>query len=137
MIISNFNIKATRSSIKIANICNDYFSSIGMKNQANKNFWNKSHNDYLLGEIVNSFLSYQQLMKKLFQLYPLPSFLKKNKSLWPKQYSNKNIKFTRSRYFQTVTQYFSTVKYSYIKKTQNLNVLTTNKFYYYPTLTKC
>ena len=67
----NFNNELTSDPLKIANVFNNYFSSIGEKAQSKIRFSNKTYTDYLHGDNLNSFLLHPQTVKKLFPLYPL------------------------------------------------------------------
>ena len=51
----NFNNELTSDPLKIANVFNNYFSSIGEKAQSKIRFWNKTYTDYLHGDNLNSF----------------------------------------------------------------------------------
>ena len=54
----NFNNELTNDPLKIANVFNNYFSSIGEKTQSNIRFSDKNYTDYLHGENFNSFFDY-------------------------------------------------------------------------------
>ena len=51
----NFNNELTSDPLKIANVFNNYFSSIGEKAQSKIRFSNKTYTDYLHGDNLNSF----------------------------------------------------------------------------------
>ena len=51
----NFNNELTSDPLKIANVFNNYFSSIGEKAQSKIRFSNKTYTDYLQGNNLNSF----------------------------------------------------------------------------------
>ena len=51
----NFNNELTSDPLKIANVFNNYFSSIGEKAQSKLRFSNKTYTDYLQGDNLNSF----------------------------------------------------------------------------------
>ena len=53
--VINFNNELISDPLKIANVFNNYFSSIGEKTQSKTRFSNKNYNDYLHGENFNSF----------------------------------------------------------------------------------
>ena len=53
--VINFNNELTSDPLKIANVFNKYFSSIGEKTQSTTRFSNKNYTDYLHGENFNSF----------------------------------------------------------------------------------
>ena len=68
--VVNFNNELTSDSFKIANVFNNYFSSVGEKAQSKTRFSNKNYTNYLHGENFHSFLLHLQTVKKLFPLYP-------------------------------------------------------------------
>ena len=51
----NFNNELTSDPLKIANVFNNYFSSIGEKPQSKTRFSNKNYTDYCHAENFNSF----------------------------------------------------------------------------------
>ena len=51
----NFNNELTSDPLKIANVFNNYFSSIGEKTQSKIRFSNKNYTDYLHGQNFRSF----------------------------------------------------------------------------------
>ena len=51
----NFNNELTSDPLKIANVFNNYFSSIGEKTQSKTRFSNKNYTNYLHGENFNYF----------------------------------------------------------------------------------
>ena len=53
--LTNFNNELTNNPIKIANVFNNYFSSIREKAQLKRRFSNKNYTNYLHGEKFNSF----------------------------------------------------------------------------------
>ena len=70
----NFNNELTSDPLKIADVFNNYFSSVGEKAQSKIRFSNKTYTDYLQGDnlfIYLFFLLHLQTVKKLFPLYPL------------------------------------------------------------------
>ena len=67
----NFNNELKSDPLKIANVFNNYFSSIGEKAQSKIRFSNKTYTNYLEGDNLNFFLLHLQTVKKLFPLYPL------------------------------------------------------------------
>ena len=54
-ILLNFNNESTSDLLKIANVFNNHFSSIGEKAQSKIRFSNKNYTNYLHDENVNSF----------------------------------------------------------------------------------
>ena len=66
----NFNNELTSDPLKIANVFNNYFSSIGEKTQPKIRFSNKNYTDYLYDETYILFLLHLHTVKKLFPLYP-------------------------------------------------------------------
>ena len=68
----NFNNELTSDPLKIADVFNNYFSSVGEKAQSTIRLSNKTYTDYLQGDIyIYLFLLHLQTVKKLFPLYPL------------------------------------------------------------------
>ena len=65
-----FNNELTSDPLKIANVFNNYFSSVGEKTKSKIRLSNKNYTDYLHGENFNSFLIMPTNKKKLFPLYP-------------------------------------------------------------------
>ena len=53
----NFHNELTSDPLKIANVFNNYFSSIGEKTQSKTRFSNKNYTDYFHGENFDSFFS--------------------------------------------------------------------------------
>ena len=53
--VINFNNELKSDPLKIANVFNNYFSSIGEKAPSKTRFSNKNYTDYLHGENFNSF----------------------------------------------------------------------------------
>ena len=53
--VINFNNELTSDPLKIANVFNNYFSSIGEKTQSKTRFSNKNYTNYLHGENFNYF----------------------------------------------------------------------------------
>ena len=53
--VINFNNELTSDPLKIANVFNNCFSSIGEKTQSKTRFSNKNYTDYLHGENFNYF----------------------------------------------------------------------------------
>ena len=76
LILLNFNNKSPIDPLKIANILNNYFTSIGKKTQPKISFWHKHYTDYLHSENVNSFLLYLETVKVI----SIISWLSENKS---------------------------------------------------------
>ena len=66
----NFNIQLTNDPLKIANVFNNYFSSIGEKTRSKTRISNKNYTDYLHGENFNSFFITPTDSQEVFPLYP-------------------------------------------------------------------
>ena len=68
--VVNFNKELTSDPLKIANVFNNYFNSVGEKTQSKTRFSNTNCTDYLHGKDFNYFSLHLQAVKKLFPLYP-------------------------------------------------------------------
>ena len=62
----NFNNVLTSDSLEIANMFNNYFSSVGEKTQSKMSFSNKNYTNYLHGENFNSFFHYTYRQRRSY-----------------------------------------------------------------------
>ena len=104
----------TNDPLKIANVFNSCFSSVGEKTQSKIRFSNKKYANCLHGENFDSFFIISTDSEEVISII---SSLSDNKSSGPnsittrilkllKKYTNKNIKMTKERNFNTTSWYF-------------------------------
>ena len=90
----NFNNELTSDPLKIANVFNNYFSSIGEKTQPKIRFSNKNYTDYLHDENLHSFFitsTYSEEVIPIISLlsdskYSRPNSISTGKLKLPKKY---------------------------------------------------
>ena len=142
----NFNNELTSDPLKIANVFNNDFSSFAEKTQSKTRFSNKNYIDYLHGENFNSFFITPTDSQEVISFIPS---LSDNKSSGPNSIPTRILKLLKKDFSTQLVNIFlflfrninptplKTAKVIHIhKKTQNLNVLTTDQLHYYPILTK-
>ena len=137
----------TSDPLKIANLFNNYFSSIGEKSQSKIRFSNKTCTGYLHGDNVNSFFITPTDSEEVISII---SSLSDNKSSGPNSIPTRILKLLKKDISTHLVDIFNLSFSSGIyptplktakvipvhKKTQNLNALTTDQLHYYPILTK-
>ena len=142
----NLRNELTNDSLKIANVFSNYFSSIGEKIQSKTRFSNKTYTDYLHGDNLNSSFIIPTDNEEVISII---SSLSDNKSSCP-NIPTRILKLLNEDISTHLVDIFNLCFYSGIcptplktakvipmqKKTQNLNVITTDQLHYYPILTK-
>ena len=140
----NFNNELTSDPLKIANVFNNYFSSIVEKAQSKIWFSNKTCTDYLHGDNLNSFFITFTDSEEVISII---SSVSDNNSSGPLTRKLKLLKKDISTHLVEIFDLsFSSRIYStplktpkvipIHKKTQNVNALTTDQLHYYLILTK-
>ena len=142
----NFNNELRSDPLKIANVFKNYFSPIGEKTQS-KIRLSKKTSDNLHSDNLNCVFITHTNSEEVISII---SSLSDNKSSGPNSIPTRILKLLKkdisthlvdifNLYFSsenTLLLYKLLKLLPYIKKTQNLNVLTTGQLHYYPILTK-
>ena len=100
----NFNNELTSDPLKIANVFNNYFSSIGEKTQPKIRFSNKNYTDYLYDENLHSFFITPTYSEEVI---PIISLLSDSKYSRPNSISTGKLKLPKKIYFDTSNWYFN------------------------------
>ena len=144
----NFNNELTSDPLKIADVFNNYFSSVGEKAQSKIRFSNKTYTDYLQGDNLFIYLFITPADSE--EVISIISSLSDNKSSGPNSIPTRILKLLKKDILTHLVDNFNlsfssgiyptplkTAKVIPIhKNTQNLNALTTDQSHYYPILTK-
>ena len=94
----NFNNELTSDPLKIANVFNNYFSSIGEKTQPKIRFSNKNYTDYLYDENLHSFFITSTYSEEVI---PIISLLSDSKYSRPNSISTRKLKLPK-KYISTL-----------------------------------
>ena len=103
------NIKTSRcyisrfvSFFELANVFNNYFSSIGEKTRSKARFSNKNYTDYLHGETFNSFFITTTDSEEITSIM---SLLNNNKSSGPNSIPKRTLKLMKKDILKQLVQF--------------------------------
>ena len=102
----NLNNELTSDPLKIADVFNNYFNSIGEKAQSEISFSNKTYTNYLQGDNLNSFFITPADIEEVISII---SSLSDNKSSSPNSIPTKKIKLLKKNISTHLDDIFSLV----------------------------